>query len=197
MCAKRQALNTYMCQFWDFVKCCCYGNKMVAMKHGFLITAVNMLQTAQNFTCLITMQPSRHLSLLWGVLKCRCHDDRSLAIKHGVYVTVVTPMYIVRSAWNFPRLLTAESGKHLCNVGVRTTANLRGSSKTCSLLLIAARSFHFYCNASIDLFSTINNYPSCPHFKQSCIIGNWILAMLWLQSLMRNFLGESTVDRKK
>ena len=95
MSANRQALNTYMCQFLDFVKCRCYGNKMVAVKHGFLIIPVNMRQTAQNFTGLITMQPSTHLSVLWGVIKCCCHGDRSLAIKHNVYDTAVTPMYVV------------------------------------------------------------------------------------------------------
>ena len=31
---------------------------MLAMKHDFLITSVKMLQTAQNFTGLVTMQPS-------------------------------------------------------------------------------------------------------------------------------------------
>ena len=44
---------------------------MLAMKHGFLITSVKMLQTAQNFTGLVTMQPSTHLSVLWDVIKCR------------------------------------------------------------------------------------------------------------------------------
>ena len=45
---------------------------MLTMKHGFLITSVKMLKTAQNFTGLVTMQTSTYLSVLWGVIKYRC-----------------------------------------------------------------------------------------------------------------------------
>ena len=60
---------------------------MLAMKHGFLITSVDMLQTAQNFTCFITMETIRHLSLLWGVVICRCHGNTMLDMKHDVVIT--------------------------------------------------------------------------------------------------------------
>ena len=79
----------------------------------FPITPVNMLLTAQNVTCLITMRTSRHLSLIWSVIICSCHGDRLLANKHSAYVTDVSPKDIVRLARNFPNLATAESSRHL------------------------------------------------------------------------------------
>ena len=36
-----------MGQFWDFFKCRCHGNTMLAMKHGFLTASVQMLEMAQ------------------------------------------------------------------------------------------------------------------------------------------------------
>ena len=104
MCANSPAVTTSTWEFWDFFKCRCHGNTRLAMKHGFLITSVKMLQTAQNVTGLVTMQPLTHLSVLWGVIKWRCHGDRPLAMKHDV---ALSPMDTVQSSPNLHFYITS------------------------------------------------------------------------------------------